>query len=112
MELENQTFVASRTPTIDKKDAGHVPLKYNFRETFDWRPFLGKIKEKLVKLKRKRTRCGGHTREIKVQTTTQNRSCLNPDFVRKHNITMHTKSHEYVNMVLPREKSVVNDEEY
>ena len=105
-------FVTPHAPTIGEKDAGHVSLKYNFKETFNQPPFLDKFKEKLVKLKRKRTRCGGHTREIKVQTTTQNRSCLNPDFVRKHNITMHTKSHEYVNMVLPREKSVVNDEEY
>ena len=36
---------------------------------------------------------------------------MNPDFVRKNNITVHTKSHEYVEMVLPMENNIVNGEE-
>ena len=42
-EPENPSFSQPRAPTIEEKDAGFVPVKHNFDETFERPKFEGKV---------------------------------------------------------------------
>ena len=105
-EPENPTFIQPRAPTIEERDAAHVPTKYNFTERLDRPPFLGTVERPVVEK--------GARRSL-VRTTfrkqPRTRGCVNPSFIKKHGLTKDSTPSQYMDLILPFKKNIIDGKE-
>jgi len=85
-EPASPNFSTPRAPTIDGKDAAHVPLKYKFSDKIDCPIFTGlmNVAVKYVSgiLKKRRDN------SIETESKTRNKGCIREEFIEKHKISI------------------------
>ena len=105
-EPANPNFSTPRAPTIDGKDAAHVPLKYNFSDKID-RPIFTGLMNVAVKYASgilKKRRDGS----IETESKTRNKGCIREEFIEKHKISTNTTPSEYMELFLPFNNNMYN----
>jgi hypothetical protein len=109
-EPENPTFTRARAPTVPEAEAEVVPVKYNFKETFNRPTFSGTYEEDdtyangRVKLGR-----GGKAKRVR---RTRKEGNVNPKFIRTNKLTVSSHPADFVHSFLPFRTNTSEGKEY
>ena len=110
-EPANINFKKARAPTIPEEDAIHVPVKYNFsKNKFDVPEFKGKM-QKVVRW------ANGNAKKDKngkflMESSNITAGCVNPDIIKKYNLTPESGPEEYINLIMPAGRNAHDGKEY
>ena len=103
-EPYNSTFKAPRAPTIPAEDALKVPIKYNFTDTFDRPVWQGRMERPMVFASgiSKKNKDGSDM----LENVECKSGCLDPKFIEKHNLSVSSRSEDFMEVLFPYEKNV------
>ena len=92
-EPTNDTFQNPRAPTISEKDSEFVPVKHNFDFKIVRPKFSGVLKVPELDRRGKKKK-DKDKKDITLEEERTN-GCVNPEFMEKHNLGLHTNPEEY-----------------
>ena len=103
VEPSNPTFNAPRAPTVPEEDAKEIPTKHNFIETFDRPVWQGRMDKPVLFASgiQKKNRDGTDTME----NVSRVNGCVNPAFIKKHNLSMMSTPEEFIEVFFPYAKN-------
>ena len=109
-EPENPTFRNAHAPTIEKRDAMFVPMKFGFSK------YKFTVPEFNACVEREQRWTNGRIKKNKngtvmTEKTPRETGCVDPSFIKLHNLTPKSRPDHYVDILLPMKKNTHNGKE-